>query len=301
MDKLEAMQIFVEVVERGKLSAAAVHLNMPLPTLSRKLAELESQLGTRLLARSTRKLELTDAGLSYLQAAKQVLELVGDAERSAKGEYLIPKGDLLMTAPLTFGRIQLLPIINEFLNKHPQVNVKLALSDSRLDMISDHVDIAVRIGLLANSNLIARRIGDIRWVVVASPEFLDTHGEPRTPEELSSRACVGVDHLNLSTQWRFRHPQTGAAFNTPINARFAPSTAEVGVDAAIAGVGLTQVLHYQAAAAIKAGKLRVVLGAYEAEPLPIWLVYKEHALLPLKVRSFIDFAVPRLKQAIVFD
>ncbi len=300
MDKLEAMAIFVEVVDRGTLSAAARYLNIPLPTLSRKLGELENHLGTRLLVRTTRRLELTDAGADYLQASKRILEQVNDADRGAIGEYVTPKGELLITAPLTLGRLHVLPIVNAFLAQYPDVNVRLALSDARLELITEHIDVAVRIGPAGSSNLCSTHIGQIRWMVVASPAFLDRYGAPQTPADLAARPCVGVDHGNLSTHWRFRHPASGMAQNIPIHARLAPTSAEAAVDAAIAGVGLTQVLHYQAADALLAGKLCVVLADYEAEPMPLSLVYNALARLPLKVRSFLDFATPRLKETIRF-
>ncbi|QWA09697.1 LysR family transcriptional regulator [Sodalis ligni] len=300
MDKLEAMAIFVEVVDRGTLSAAARYLHIPLPTLSRKLGELENHLGTRLLVRTTRRLELTDAGADYLQAAKRILEQVNEADRGAVGEYVTPKGELLITAPLTFGRLHVLPIINAFLAQYPDVNVRLALSDARLELISEHIDVAVRIGPPGNGNLSSTRIGELRWMVVASPDFLKKHGAPKTPADLAARPCVGVDHVNLSTHWRFRSPASGAVVNTPIRARLSPTSAEAAVDAAIAGVGLTQVLHYQAADGLAAGKLCVVLAEYEAEPMPLWLVYTGQSRLPLKVRSFLDFATPRLKETIRF-
>jgi DNA-binding transcriptional LysR family regulator len=301
MDKFEAMAIFIEVVDKGSMSGAARKLNMPLPTLSRKLGELEADLGTKLLLRTTRRLELTDAGADYFQASKRIMEQVSEADRAAAGEYVKPKGELMIAGSLAFGRIHLLPVITAYLAQHPDVDVRLALSDSRHDVIAEHIDVAVRIGRLANNNLKATKIGDIRWVVVASPSFLDAYGTPATPDDLATRPCIGVDHNNLSTSWNFRFPGFSTTQGVAVRSRLAPSSAEAAVDAAIAGVGLTQVLHYQAAKAIAAGELRVVLADYEAEALPLSLVYAAQGMLPLKTRSFLDFAAPRLRQSIRFD
>jgi DNA-binding transcriptional LysR family regulator len=296
MDRLEAMAILIDTVECGSMSAAGRKLKMPVTTLSRKLSDLEDHLGTRLLTRSTRRLELTDAGAAYVKACRRILEDVGEAEREASGEYLAPRGELVVTASLAFGRRHVLPIVNEFLELHPHVTVRLGLSDQRLDLVSEHVDLAVRIGRLPDSNLVARRIADIRWAVVASPEFLATHGVPRSPEDLQEVPCVGVDFLNLDTTWCFRRRGEAADYRVPIHSRLSVSMTEAAVDAAIAGVGLAQVLRYQAADALSAGTLRTVLDDYEPQAAPLSILYLGGGRMPLKTRSFLDFVALRLQR-----
>jgi DNA-binding transcriptional LysR family regulator len=295
MDRLEAMSLLIETVECGSMSAAGRKLAMPVATLSRKLSDLEAHLGVRLLTRSTRRLELTEAGQEYVASSRLILEQVGELERAVAGEYLAPRGELLLTAPLSFGRRHVLPMVNDFLAQHADISVRLALSDEHLDLIGQRVDLAVRIGRLSDSQLIARRTGVMPWVVVASPELLARTGEPRTPDDLADLPCVGIDFINLAASWRFRVPGAGADHNVPVRCRLAVSNGEGAVDAAIAGVGLTQTLLYQAAPAIARGRLKVVLGGYAAAPLPVSIVYTGRGRMPLKTRSFLDFAAPRLK------
>lgn len=298
MDRLEAMSLLIETVECGSMSAAGRKLGTPVATLSRKLSDLEAHLGVRLLTRSTRKLELTEAGLAYLAASRRILEQVAEAEKEAAGEYLVPRGELLLTAPLSFGRRHVLPVANAFLAQHPDITVRLALSDEHLDLVGQHVDLAVRLGRLTDSQLIARRVGAMPWVIVASPQLLAAHGEPKTPDDLAGMPCVGVDFLNLATWWRFRVPGASADHNVRVKCRLAVTTGEGAVDAASAGIGLTQVLLYQAAPAIAEGRLKVVLAEYEAAPLPASIVYTGRGKMPLKTRSFLDFAAPRLKREV---
>lgn len=297
MNQLEAMAILVETVDSGSLSAAGRRMNIPLPTLSRKLGELESHLGTRLMIRTTRRLELTDAGIAYVDMCRSVLQQVGEADRAAAGEYTNPKGELVITAPVELGRMHVLPLVVEFLALHPDITVRLALSDSRVDLVSEHVDLAVRIGRLPDSSLVAVRIANVRWVVVASPQVLSAHGIPKTPDDLADRPCVGIDRNNLDTSWVFRRPGSDVDRGTPIRSRMVVSNAEAAVEAAVLGAGFTQVLHYQAAAAIAAGRLRVVLKKFEATALPLSLVHPQARLLPLKTRSFLSFASGRLRAA----
>jgi DNA-binding transcriptional LysR family regulator len=298
MDKLEAMAVFVEVVDRGTLSSAAKRLKMPLATLSRKLSDLEDHLGTRLLVRTTRRLELTDAGANYLDASRAILNQVGEADRAAAGEYLKPTGELVLSVPTAFGRLYVLPIVNDYLARYPDVTIRLQMSDQRTDLVAERIDVAVRIGALPDSNLTAIQVGSLRWVVVACPSFLQTHGTPQSPDDLTGLPCVALDKDKLTTEWRFRDPESGVTEPVPIHSRLTSTTAEAAADAAMAGVGVTRVMHYQVAAAIEAGQLRVILSDYEIDPVPVSIVYPERHLLPLKTRSFLDFAAPRLKKSI---
>jgi DNA-binding transcriptional LysR family regulator len=295
MDRIEAMSILVAAVETGSLSAASRKLGTPLPTVSRKVSELEAHLNARLLIRSTRKLTLTDAGAAYVSACKRILEQVGDAERAASGEYSAPRGDLVVTAPFVFGRLHVVPAVAEFLAAYPDIDVRMLLSDRNVHLIDDHIDIAVRIGALPDSSLAATRVGTVRRVVCASPAFLAGHGTPKRPEDLSALACVTFDDLTSATTWAFASAGSQTERVVPIHSRLSVNTAEAAIDAAIAGVGVTRVLSYQAAQAVTERKLQVLLADCETEPLPINLVHVGQGLLPLKTRAFLDFAAPRIR------
>lgn len=297
MDRLDAMSIFIAAVEAGSFSAASRRLGMPLPTVSRKVADLEAHLNTRLLIRSTRKLTLTDAGSAYLVASKNILEQVGEAERAAAGEYVMPKGDLIIAAPIVFGRLHVLPIVNDFLATFPDINVQMTLSDRNADLIDDHIDMAVRIGELPDSSMVATRVGFVRRVVCASPKFLMAHGAPKTPDDLATMSCITFGNIVSGLSWIFAAKSRRAARPVPVQARLAVNTAEAAIDAAISGVGITQVLSYQVAQAIKDKRLKIVLKDFEVEPLPVHVLYPAQTRPPLKLRSFLEFAVPRLRKS----
>ena len=193
MDRFEAMALLREVVDRGSLSAAGRSLRIPVPTLSRKISDLEARLGARLLLRTTRRLTLTDAGATYLAAARRILDEVDEAEREAAGEFTDPKGDLVVTAPLQFGRLHVLPVVVEFLAQFPAINVRLALADRNVHLVDDHVDVALRIGHLEDSTMVATRVGSMRFVVCASPDLLDRHGVPLQPHDLQKLPLVTTD------------------------------------------------------------------------------------------------------------
>jgi DNA-binding transcriptional LysR family regulator len=292
MDRFHAMSLFVHVVEAGSLSAASRKLGMALPTVSRKLSELEAHLRTRLLVRSTRALVLTDAGRSYLAACKRIIESVGEAERWATGEYRAPMGDLIIASPIVFGRIHLLPIVADFLRLYPEVDVQLVLDDRPLGLLDNHIDIAVRVGELPDSSLVAARVGQIRHVVCASPAYLKEHGAPKTPQELVHYDCINFSFAALMSPdaWQFKAGKSTISMR--IRARLVVNTAEAAIDAAVAGVGITCVLSYQVAEVIDSGALTTVLTKFESAPLPITLIYTGQRLLPLKLRAFLDFAIP---------
>jgi DNA-binding transcriptional LysR family regulator len=296
MDRFEAMSMLLAVVERGSLSAAGRALRVSVPTLSRKLSDLEALLGTRLLIRTTRKLSLTDAGLAYVAAARRILEQLDDAEREAAGEFITPKGDLVITAPILFGRLHVLPVVADFLAGFPEINVRLILSDRNVDLVGDHVDMAVRIGALPDSSMVATRIGSMRTVVCGAPALLARHGTPAAPRDLERFPCVGIDGFLAATAWQMRMPGAKALLELPIHPRLLVSTAEAAVQAAVMGVGLTRLFHYQVADALAAGDLRILLAYYEVDPAPINLIHASRGQLPLKMRRFLDFAAPRLRE-----
>ena len=289
MDRLEAMGILVAVAETGSLSAAGRRLGVPLSSVSRKIADLEAHLKTRLLTRASRQAALTDAGRAYVAACRRILEEVGEAERAAAGEYSAPRGELVVTAPLVFGRLHMLPVVLDFLAAFPEVDVRLYLADRRLQLVEDHVDLALRIGPLADSALIALKIGMMRRVVVASPDYLARRGTPQNPADLVQHDCIDAAGARPTSDWAFET-------RVPVRSRLDVNTAEAAIDAAIAGVGLARVLHYQVVQAVRDGKLVLVLEAFEPELWPVSLVHAGQGPLPLKLRAFLDFAAPALRR-----
>ena len=294
VNRLEAMAILVAVVDAGSLSGAARRLGMPLATVSRKVGELESHLHTRLLHRTTRQLSLTEAGSSYVAFCRRVLEEIDEAERAATGEYASPKGELVVTAPVVFGRLHVVPAVAEFLAHYPEIDVSLMLTDRVVHLMDENTDVAVRVGALPDSALVAAGVGTVRRVVCASPGYLSAHGVPSTPRDLASHECITFEVLASTRAWVFA--TDGAEISVPVRSRLAVNTAEAAIAAALLGVGVIRVLSYQVADALRDGTLRVVLEDYEAAPLPISLVHKGQAPLPLKVRAFLDFVAPRLRE-----
>jgi DNA-binding transcriptional LysR family regulator len=297
MDRLDAMAVLVAAVDAGSLSGASRRLGTPLATVSRKVSELEAHLRTSLLVRGSRRLTLTEAGQAYLQACRRILEEVGEAEREASGEYRAPKGELTIAAPIVFGRLHVLPVAAEFLAAYPEIDLRLTLADRMVGLVEEHIDGALRIGVLPDSGMTAIRLGTMRRVVCASPGYLAARGMPQRPEELRDHCCVTFEGPNSPFLWRFG--RGGTETQIAVHSRLVVNTAEASVDAAIAGIGLTRLLDYQAAAAVAAGRLQLVLEDFEPEPWPVQLVHCGGRLIPLKLRAFLDFAAPRLRQRLV--
>ena len=294
MDRFEAMSILTAVVDGGSLSAAGRRLSVPLATVSRKLADLEAHLGTRLIVRSTRKLELTDAGRDYLHACRQILELVDEAERAAAGAYARVKGQLVIAAPVVFGRLHVLPLVSEFLEQHPDVDIQLRLSDRNVHLIEEHVDLALRIGTLPDSSFVATQLGAVRRVICASPDYLERFGTPTSLDALDAHRCIRFDGLDSASGWTFVDAH-GDKRTVAIRARLVVSTADAVIAAAERGFGLARALSYQVADALRDGRLVRVLAHTEPPPSPVSLIHPGQGRLPMKTRAFIDFAVPRLR------
>lgn len=293
MDRIEAMSVLLAAVETGSLSGAGRKLGMPLPTVSRKVSELETHLKARLLHRSTRRLTLTDSGRAYVEACKRILNDVEEAERAAAGEYSAPKGDLVITAPIVYGRLHVLPVVTEFLRAYPDVDIRLQLGDRMVNLFEESVDLAVRIGDLPDSSLIATRVGSVHPVVCASAGYLSARGRPAHPDELTAHDCVTFEGLMSADTWNFSSGKS--VVSAAIHSRLVVSTAEAAIAAAIAGAGITRVLSYQVADAVRTGALEIVLQEFEPAEWPVSLVYPSQGRLPLKLRAFLDYAVPRLK------
>ncbi len=294
-DRLDSMSLLIAAVDAGSLSAAARLQGLPLATVSRRVSELEERLGTQLLLRSVRGLALTDAGTVYVAACRRILEEVAEAERTAAGEFSLPKGLLTLTAPIVFGRLHLLPAIAAFLEAFPAVDIRLEQTDRPVSLVEEHIDAAIRIGRLPDSSLRARRLGEVRRVLCASPGYLAERGRPERPEALSQHDCITFENLMPSDRWRFGEGREER--QVTIRSRMMVNTAEAAVDAASAGLGVTRVLSYQVAERVAAGQLEILLEADEPAPWPVSILYGG-GLVPQKLRVFIDFAAPRLKTAL---
>lgn len=293
MDRLDAMAVFLAVVDAGSLSAAARQLGMPLATVSRKVAALEAHLNTRLLHRTTRQLALTETGSAYVAACRRILGEIGEAERTASGEYAMPKGELTVTAPMMFGRLHIVPVVAEFLARYPEIEINLVLTDRVMHLMDEHVDVAVRIGELPDSSLMATNVGKVRRVVCASPGYLARHGAPATPADLAAHDCISFEVMESRRAWVFGTARPAQA--VPVHSRLAVNTVDAAIAAASLGVGLVRVMSYQVMDALRDDTLRIVLEPFEASPLPVSLLHKGQAPLPLKLRAFLDFAAPRLR------
>jgi DNA-binding transcriptional LysR family regulator len=294
MDRLEAMSTFLAVVENGSLSAAARRLQTPLPTVSRKISELEAHLHAKLFNRSSRNLLLTDAGSSYLAACKRIIADVTEAERTASGEYAAPTGELSVTTPIGIGRTILIPIMADFLKTYPDIKARMVPSDRALSLFQEHIDVGVRIGALPDSSLVAIPIGAVRRVVCASSAYLAARGTPRTPEDLAGHDCISYAGFSLPDAWTFVRDK--ATIAVPVNTRLIVGSAEAAYAAARAGIGITIALSYQLKVDPERDALTTLLHEFLPAPLPINLVYAANRFLPIKVRAFLDFAAPRLKR-----
>ncbi|HEY5796058.1 MAG TPA: LysR family transcriptional regulator [Bosea sp. (in: a-proteobacteria)] len=293
MDRFEAMSMLLAVVDAGSLSAGARQLRAPLSTVSRKIAEFEQHLGTRLLIRTRRGIALTDAGRAFTAASRRILGQLEEAEREAAGEYNKARGGLHVTAPIAFGQRHLLPVALGFLAEQPEIKLRLVLADQQLNLADEHIDVALRIGHLADSALIATRVGTVRRVICASPAYLARRGVPRVPEDLALHDGISFQGFAVAPESRYR--RDSAAFVVDPHPRLAVNTTEAAIQAALAGFGIIRLLSYQVEEELRSGQLQTLLPDFAPEPLPVSFIYPEADLLPLKVRCFLDWTVPRLR------
>jgi DNA-binding transcriptional LysR family regulator len=288
MDRIDAMQAFVAVADLRGFAPAARKLGLSPSGVTRLVAALEDRLGARLLQRTTRSVTLTDVGARYLERIRRILTDIEEAEASVEGERTRPSGRLVVSAPVGFGRLHVSPLMSAYLTRFPEVSGELRLADRMINLVEDGADLAVRIGHLADSSLVARHVGEMRRVVVASPAYLKQRGEPETPDAIAAHATIQFD-ASASPDWRF--VDDGREIRVACTPRFATNSADAAIQYAEQGGGLTRVLAYQAADAVKAGRLNVVLEKFEVPPLPIHLVYPTSRLLSAKVRAFVDLVL----------
>ena len=280
-------------VECGSLSKASRRLGLPLATVSRKVSELESHLKADLLVRSSKGLDLTPAGRSYVAAAKTILEQLDEAERAAAGEYTEPKGDLVVTAPTMFGRLHLLPVVLTFLSAFPAVSVELMLTDRVTHFLDDQIDVALRIGDLPDSSLIATRLGTVRRVTCASPAYFASRTPPTIPQDLVSHDVISFESVSAQSTWRFWSEESEIAVS--FRSRLSVSTIDAAIDAGLAGAGIIRAMSYHVVDFVREEILQLVLEPFEPTPRPVHLIYDKQNRLPIKLRAFVDFVVPRLR------
>ena len=290
MDRLDAMSIFLTVVETGSLSAAARHLSIPLTTVSRKVSDLESYLRTQLLIRSSRRITLAEAGRSYAAGCRRILDSVAELERAAAGEYLAATGKLTVTAPIILGRLHLVPVLADFLRVYPDIDVRLTVGDRSVNLLDDGIDVALRVGDLPDSGLVATRVGTVHRVFAASRDYVEAHGAPRSPADLVDHACIGVDGFTGSGFWTLDDDVA-----IPVRFRSVVNATDAACDMARSGLGIVSVFAHQVDSFFRDGSLCPILLDVRRKPVPVHLVRLSGEYLPLKLRAFLDFVGPRLK------
>lgn len=293
MDRLRQLEVFVAVADSGSFAGAAARLRISPPAATRAVAALEDRLGTRLLTRTTRRLSLTDAGVRFLDSARRILADLHAAEKDALGEAAEPVGHLSVTAPVTFGRMALVPAMGAFLAAHARLTASVLLVDRIVNLAEEGIDAAVRIGALPDSSLVARRIGMVRRVLVASPAYLAARGVPQTPADLKRHAIVAFSGLAANSEWRFAG-RDGAARRVAVAPRLTVNDAVAAVAAAEAGEGIAAALSYQVAEPLARGALVPVLEDHATPALPVQIVHPQARLVAPKVRAFVDAMAPRL-------
>jgi DNA-binding transcriptional LysR family regulator len=295
MDRLDELAVFVAVLETGSLAGAARRLHRSPAAVTRTLAALEARIGARLVERTTRRLAVTDAGRRLADEARALLAaydtaMIGEADGPLRGF-------LRVSAPLVFGRRHVAPVLAAFLDAHPQVSAELMLNDRNLDMVDAGLDAALRIGALSDSSLVARRVGEVRRVVVAGPDYLSRRGMPERPADLVEHDVIYSSTQGGPTEWRFEGPR--GAQTVRLRPRLMVNAIEPVIEAAVAGRGITRVFSYQVADELADGRLVRLLPEHEPAPIPVQLVTVSARLMPPRVRAFLDFAAAELSHLAV--
>lgn len=293
MDRFRSIQVFVKVAECNGFAAAARSLDMSPPAVTRAVSMLEDQLGTRLFVRTTRTIRLTESGRRFLVDAKRILLDLEEAENAAIGSHAKPRGELTITAPALFGRMFVTPVLSQFLREHSQLTATTLYVDRVVNMLDEGVDVAVRIGELPDSTLVALRCGSVSQVLVAAPEYLKENGTPKTPADLAKHTLIQPIAISTSQEWAFQI--NGAVKNVSINPRIRMNTNDAVIEMATRATGISRLLSYQVAPYISDGQLQPILQTYQLPPSPIHVVHQEGRMVSAKVRSFVDFATNQFR------
>ncbi|MEP4033902.1 LysR family transcriptional regulator [Roseibium polysiphoniae] len=298
MDRVQSLEVFIAVAEAESFSAGARWVGLSAPSATRGINALEDRLGARLFTRTTRRVRLTDVGKAYLEDARHILAQLQAADDAAAGAASNPVGVLRLTCPNEFGRIYVTPVLTDFLDTYPDVSADVIMVDRIVNMVEEGFDIAVRIGPLPSSGLVAVRVGQVRRMVCATPDYLERNSLPKTPADLLHHQIVAAAPVSPVVDWRFGKDQSETVRVTP---RLRVSSVAAAISVARQGWGLTRVLSYQIGPDLQDGTLQPILEEHEPEPLPIHLVHLEGRRAPAKVRTFIDFAKQRLRAVSVLN
>ena len=293
MDRLHLMSVYVAVVEAEGFSGGARKLHMSPPAVTRAVAALEARLGVKLLNRTTRYVRMTEAGHKYYEDAKRIIALADEADDAVLGIHAEPRGQLTITASVLFGRLYVMPGIIEYSRRYPAVEVNALFVDRVVNMLEEGVDVAIRIADLPDSSYRALRVGSVRRVLCASPDYLNRHGIPQTPEDLLQHRIILARGLNPNNEIRFVHD--GLTKAVKLQPVLSVSDNDSAASAAIAGLGITRLLSYQISEALQAGKLKIVLGEFESPPVPVHILHREGRHSSAKIRSFVDLMAERLR------
>lgn len=293
MDRLHELEVFVAVADAGSFAKAGTRLRLSPPAVTRAISALEDRLGARVFNRTTRSLTITDVGQRFLESARRILTDLDYAEREAVGETAVPNGHLTLTASVTFGRTALAPVVCAFLSQHSRITVSVLLLDRIANLVEEAIDLAVRIGPLPDSNLVAKKIGTVRRILVANPEYLARRGVPQTPADLRHHSMIAFTGLMPNREWRFLDGRKGNSVS--FVPRLEINDAAASIAAAEMGDGITVALSYMVAEQIRDGRLASILDNFTPPPVPVHLVYPQSRLVSSKLRAFIDFASPRLR------
>ncbi len=296
MDKLYAIEAFIKIVDSGSITAAADALDVSQPAMVRTLAALERELGVRLLNRTTRRMSLTDEGREYYERSRHIVAAVADAQQQINARRAAPRGRLRIASSVPFGRLFVAPVVAQFLAAHAQVNIELLLLDRIVDLVEEGMDVAVRIARLPDSSLVAHALGETRRVIVASPALLRSEGLPGKPEDLRGRRCVSFTGVASPGHWNLRDGRKRVA--VPVKSALVTNQIDAAVQACVQGTGVGQFFDYHVLAEIKAGHLTRILRKFEDDPIPASLVYPSARHLSPNVRSFAEFAQPRIRAAL---
>jgi DNA-binding transcriptional LysR family regulator len=284
MDRLDAMHAFAAVADLGSFAEAARRLRLSPAAVTRAVAMLEDQLGLTLLNRTTRSVKLTERGAMYLDTCRQILLDLDEADRRVRGEDAAPRGTMAIAAPLMFGRLHVLPVVARMLRDHRDLSVRLTLSDRTVHLVEDGIDVAVRIGDLADSTLTAFTVGEVRRVLVASPDYLAAHGTPATPAALVQHDLIAFEGMAATNDWRFQKS------SIRIEPRLAVNTADAAIAAAEAGLGITRTLSYQVQSALEGDRLRLLLEDFAPPAIPVNVVYLSRRQGSANVATFVKYA-----------
>lgn len=294
MDRLHLMTVFVAVAEAESFAGGARRLGMSPPAVTRAIAALEGRLGAKLLNRTTRFVRTTEAGQRYLDDARRIIAEVDEAGEAAAGINAEPRGHLAITAPVMFGRLFVLPVIVEFLQRYPAVEVSALFLDRVVNLLEEGLDVGVRIGELPDSSMKAIRAGYVRPVMCASPKYLDKYGIPESPTELPEHSVIAASGVSPTHQWRFGRGSKSTTVR--VKPRLTVTTNDAAIEAAVRGFGIARLLSYQIFPYLSEGQLQILLSEYEPASMPIHVLHREGRYASAKVRSFVDLIAVRLRE-----